>query len=40
LAVSLGLGDPHALEAASVHLQSWQANKAAVELAWQEVKSA
>ncbi len=40
LATSLGLGDPHALEGASVHLQSWQANKAAVELAWQEVKSA
>lgn len=40
LAESLKLGDPHALEASDVHLQSWQANKAKIELAWQEVKSA
>jgi len=37
LVASLKLGDPEAIAASDVHLQSWDPNRAAVELAWQEV---
>jgi spermidine/putrescine-binding protein len=40
LAKALDLGNPHAIEASNVHLQSWQPNRQAVELAWQEVQAA
>jgi spermidine/putrescine transport system substrate-binding protein len=37
LAKQLNVGDPHAIEASDVHLQSWQPNRPKYELAWQEV---
>ncbi|HLN06276.1 MAG TPA: hypothetical protein VK217_08360 [Acidimicrobiales bacterium] len=37
LVAALRLGDPTAIAASDVHLQSWDPNRAAVELAWQEV---
>jgi len=37
LVAALKLGDPTAIAASDVHLQSWNPNHAAVELAWQEV---
>jgi spermidine/putrescine transport system substrate-binding protein len=37
LAKQLNIGDPHAIEASDVHLQSWQPNRPQYELAWQEV---
>lgn len=40
LATSLHLGNPLAIAAANVHLQSWEANRAAYDLAWEEVKAA
>jgi spermidine/putrescine transport system substrate-binding protein len=40
LATSLKLGDPKAIAASDVHLQGDQPNRAALELAWQEVQSA
>jgi spermidine/putrescine transport system substrate-binding protein len=40
LAKALNLGDPHAIAAPDVHLQSWQPNRQEVELAWQEVQAA
>jgi hypothetical protein len=40
LAAGLKLGDPHAIAAPDVHLQSWSPNRAALELAWQEVQAA
>jgi spermidine/putrescine transport system substrate-binding protein len=40
LVEALKLGDPHAIAASDVHLQSWSPNRAALELAWQEVQAA
>jgi spermidine/putrescine transport system substrate-binding protein len=37
---SLKLGDPNAIAASDVHLQTWTPNRAAIELAWQEVVAA
>ena len=37
LAKQLNVGDPHAIEASDVHLQSYQPNRPQYELAWQEV---
>jgi len=37
LVAALRLGDPRAIAASDVHLQSWSPNRAALELAWQEV---
>jgi spermidine/putrescine transport system substrate-binding protein len=37
---ALKLGDPRAIAAPDVHLQSWSPNRAALELAWQEVQAA
>ena len=39
LAASLDLGNPHAISAPNVHLQSWTPQRPQIELAWQEVKS-
>jgi spermidine/putrescine transport system substrate-binding protein len=40
LVTSLKLGDPNAIAASDVHLQTWTPNRAAIELAWQEVVAA
>ena len=40
LVQALRLGDPQAIAASDVHLQSWSPNRAALELAWQEVAAA
>lgn len=40
LAKALKLGDPHAIGASDVHLQSWEPNRQQYELAWQEVQAA
>jgi spermidine/putrescine transport system substrate-binding protein len=40
LAQQLNIGNPTAIEASDVHLQSWQPNRSAYELAWQEVLAA
>jgi spermidine/putrescine transport system substrate-binding protein len=40
LVKALKLGDPTAIAASDVHLQSWSPNRAALELAWQEVVAA
>jgi spermidine/putrescine transport system substrate-binding protein len=37
LVAALDLGNPKAIGASDVHLQSWSPNRAQVELAWQEV---
>lgn len=37
LAKQLNIGDPTAIEASDVHLQSWQPNREQYALAWQEV---
>jgi spermidine/putrescine transport system substrate-binding protein len=37
LAKQLNVGDPHAIEASSVHLQGYQPHRSQYELAWQEV---
>ena len=40
LVKALKLGDPTAIAASNVHLQSWSPNRKALELAWQEVVAA
>jgi len=40
LVKALKLGDPTAIAASDVHLQSWSPNRTALELAWQEVVAA
>ena len=40
LAKSLEPGEPAAIAASDVHLQSWEPNRAQYELAWQEVQAA
>jgi spermidine/putrescine transport system substrate-binding protein len=40
LVAALKLGDPRAIAAPDVHLQSWSPNRAQLELAWQEVQAA
>jgi spermidine/putrescine transport system substrate-binding protein len=40
LVTALKLGDPNAIAASDVHLQTWSPNRAAIELAWQEVVAA
>ena len=40
LVTALKLGDPSAIAALDVHLQTWSPNRAALELAWQEVVAA
>jgi spermidine/putrescine-binding protein len=40
LVTALKLGDPNAIAASDVHLQTWTPNRAAIELAWQEVVAA
>jgi spermidine/putrescine transport system substrate-binding protein len=40
LVKALKLGDPNAIAASDVHLQAWSPNRAALELAWQEVVAA
>jgi len=40
LVTALKLGDPSAIAASDVHLQAWSPNRAALELAWQEVVAA
>jgi spermidine/putrescine-binding protein len=40
LAKALDLGNPKAIGASNVHLQSWEPNRAAYDLAWEEVKAA
>jgi spermidine/putrescine transport system substrate-binding protein len=40
LVKALKLGDPKAIAASDVHLQSWSPNRTALELAWQEVVAA
>jgi spermidine/putrescine transport system substrate-binding protein len=40
LAKALDLGNPHAIAASNVHLQSWEPNRQQYELAWQEVQAA
>lgn len=40
LAAKLNIGDPAALEAEGVHIQSWMPNENEVALAWQEVQAA
>jgi spermidine/putrescine transport system substrate-binding protein len=40
LAKSLDLGNPKAIAAPDVHLQSWEPNRSAYDLAWEEVKAA
>lgn len=40
LAKSLNLGNPLAIAASDVHLQSWEKNRAQYELAWSEVQAA
>jgi spermidine/putrescine transport system substrate-binding protein len=40
LVKALKLGDPTAIAASDVHLQSWSPNRKALELAWQEVVAA
>ena len=40
LVKALKLGDPSAIAASDVHLQTWSPNRAALELAWQEVVAA
>ena len=40
LAKSLDLGNPLAIAASDVHLQSWEKNRAQYELAWSEVQAA
>jgi spermidine/putrescine-binding protein len=37
LAKQLNIGNPTAIEASDVHLQSWQPERPKYELAWQEV---
>jgi hypothetical protein len=36
----LDIGNPTAIEASDVHLQSWQPERPKYELAWQEVLAA
>jgi spermidine/putrescine transport system substrate-binding protein len=40
LVAALKLGNPKAIAASDVHLQSWSPNRTALELAWQEVVAA
>ena len=40
LVKALDLGNPRAVTTAPNHLQSWTPNRAALELAWQEVQAA
>jgi spermidine/putrescine transport system substrate-binding protein len=40
LVKALKLGDPSAIAASDVHLQTWSPNRSALELAWQEVVAA
>jgi spermidine/putrescine transport system substrate-binding protein len=40
LAEALDLGNPKAIAASNVHLQSWEKNRSAYDLAWEEVKAA
>ena len=40
LAKALDLGNPKAIAASNVHLQSWEPNRSAYDLAWEEVKAA
>jgi hypothetical protein len=40
LVTALKLGDPSAIAASDVHLQTWSPNRSALELAWQEVVAA
>jgi spermidine/putrescine-binding protein len=40
LAKSLNLGNPLAIAASDVHLQSWEKDRAQYELAWSEVQAA
>jgi spermidine/putrescine transport system substrate-binding protein len=40
LVKALKLGDPTAIAASDVHLQSWSPNRPALELAWQEIVAA
>jgi hypothetical protein len=40
LAKALDLGNPEAIAAPNVHLQSWEKNRSAYDLAWEEVKAA
>jgi spermidine/putrescine transport system substrate-binding protein len=40
LAKALDLGNPQAIGASNVHLQSWEPNRAQYDLAWEEVKAA
>jgi hypothetical protein len=40
LAKSLNLGNPLAIAASDVHLQSWEKSRAQYELAWSEVQAA
>jgi hypothetical protein len=37
LVTALDLGNPRAIAASDVHLQSWSPNRSQVDLAWQEV---
>jgi spermidine/putrescine-binding protein len=39
LVAALKLGDPRAIAAPDVHLQSWSPNRAELEVAWQEVQA-
>jgi spermidine/putrescine transport system substrate-binding protein len=40
VAKALDLGNPKAIAASDVHLQSWEPNRAQYDLAWEEVKAA
>jgi spermidine/putrescine-binding protein len=40
LAKALDLSNPKAIAASNVHLQSWEKNRSAYDLAWEEVKAA
>jgi spermidine/putrescine transport system substrate-binding protein len=40
LAEALDLGNPKAIAASNVHLQAWEKNRSAYDLAWEEVKAA
>jgi spermidine/putrescine transport system substrate-binding protein len=40
LVTALKLGNPSAIAASDVHLQTWSPNRSALELAWQEVVAA
>jgi hypothetical protein len=40
LAKKLNIGNPNALKANGIHIQSWEPNENNVALAWQEVQAA